>query len=60
VCLADTKRIWLVSTDPSGLSPFWPLPGYQQKAVQRRYDIVLHVEFHRVWVTELVRKPPRK
>ncbi|WP_199516036.1 glycosyltransferase family 39 protein [Nucisporomicrobium flavum] len=60
VCLADTKRIWLVSTDPGGLSPFWPLPGYQQKAVQRRYDIVLHVEFHRVWVTELVRKPPRK
>lgn len=60
VCLADTQRIWLVSTDPSGLSPFSPLPGSQQRAIQRRYNVVLHVQFHRMWVTELVRKPPRK
>lgn len=55
-CLGDTERIWLVSTDPSG-KPLSPLPGTQQPAVQKRYDVVQHTEFHRVWVSELVRKP---
>jgi len=55
-CLGDTKRIWLVSTDPSG-RPLSPLPPTQQPAVQARYDVVLQTVFHRLWVTELVLKP---
>jgi mannosyltransferase len=55
-CLDGTKRIWLVSSDPSGL-PLSPLPASQQPAVEARYDVVLRTVFHRMWVTELVRKP---
>lgn len=55
-CLDGTERIWLVSTDPSGL-PLSPLPASQQPAVEARYDVVLRTVFHRMWVTELVRKP---
>lgn len=55
-CLGDTERIWLVSSDPSG-KPLSPLPPGQQPAVQARYDVVLRTVFHRLWVTELVRKP---
>jgi mannosyltransferase len=55
-CLGDTERIWLVSTDPSG-QPLSPLPGTQQPAVQQRYDVAEQTHFHRIWVSELVRKP---
>jgi mannosyltransferase len=57
-CLGSTKRIWLVSTDPSGL-PLSPLPPTQQPEVEARYDVVLRTVFHRMWVTELVRKPAK-
>ena len=57
-CLGDTGRIWLVSTDPSG-EPLSPLPGTQQPAAQQRYDVAEQTHFHRIWVSELVRKPTK-
>ncbi|BCJ51085.1 hypothetical protein Asp14428_25600 [Actinoplanes sp. NBRC 14428] len=56
-CLADgPPRIWLVSSDPSGW-PTSPLPSSQQPDVDARYKWVSKTVFHRLWVTELERRP---
>ncbi|WP_203842344.1 glycosyltransferase family 39 protein [Winogradskya humida] len=57
-CLGDTERIWLVSTDPSGIATS-PLNAVDQKAVEARYTVTEHVEFTRMWVSLLVRKPAK-
>lgn len=55
-CLGDTPRIWVVSSDPRGL-PLSPLPAGQQPAVEERYQLISQTVFHRLWVSELVRRP---
>ncbi|WP_306214117.1 glycosyltransferase family 39 protein [Actinoplanes sp. RD1] len=55
-CLGETPRIWLISSDPSG-KPLWPLPPGQQEAIAERYEVVTTTTFHRLWVSELVRRP---
>jgi mannosyltransferase len=55
-CLGTTERIWLVSSDPTG-KPLWPLPPWQQKSVADRYEVVTTTTFHRLWVSELIRRP---
>ncbi|MFI7597707.1 glycosyltransferase family 39 protein [Actinoplanes sp. NPDC049681] len=57
-CLGDTPRIWVVSSDPKGL-PLSPLPSTQQPAVEQRYQLVSQTVFHRLWVSELVRRPAK-
>ncbi|MEV4637276.1 glycosyltransferase family 39 protein [Actinoplanes sp. NPDC049548] len=56
VCLGDTPRIWLVSSDPEG-GPLAPLPADQEGAVQARYGVGSQAVFHRLRVTELIREP---
>ncbi|WP_305786293.1 glycosyltransferase family 39 protein [Symbioplanes lichenis] len=55
-CLGGTERIWLISSDPAG-KPLWPLPPWQQKSVADRYEVVTTTTFHRLWVSELIRRP---
>lgn len=54
-CLRNTRRIWLVSIDPTG-TPLDPLPPGHQQVVSEHFDLGPTVRFQRLWVTELVRK----
>ncbi|WP_153040152.1 glycosyltransferase family 39 protein [Actinoplanes sp. TFC3] len=54
-CLGATERIWLVSSDPSG-KPLDPLPANQQKVVTDLYVVAQRTVFHRLWVSELIKK----
>lgn len=54
-CLVGTDKIWLVSVDPTG-SPLQLLPSGQRKTVSEGFRVASTVRFHRLWVSQLVRR----